>query len=194
MTDKTIRKLIEFAIWAIILSISLALLLKLSKTLLVNVSYYSAEFPFSPILKRELNKYIKSTFPGADKFRNEIQNNIDFYYIYKNRKLIGFVKLIEKDIPCSDCKDIRFICGLDTLGRVVNIVLLNRLDLYGKPINKKRERKFLHQFQGLNSSDLISHEKRINITGATISCKYITEEIYQFGKKLKMMKLIKNLN
>ncbi len=194
MTDKTIRKLIDYAVWAIILSISLVLLLKLNKTFFGNVSYYSPEFPFSPILKRDLNKYIKSTFPGADNFRNYFQNNIDFNYVYKNRKLIGFAKIIEKDIPCSDCKDLRFICGLDTLGRVVNIVFLNRIDLYGKPINKKREKKFIDQFQGLYSSDLISHEKVINITGATISCKYITDEIYKFGKELKMMKLIKNLN
>ena len=81
---------------------------------------------------------------------------------------------------------IHYLVGLDTSGRVSQIIILDYQEIRGRPIAKPR---FLRQYQGKTIKDALQLHKDIDgITGATISSSSLTEGV---RKILHMYELIK---
>jgi len=202
-----------FSICIILLIIGIFLLWQQSQKWEYLINNTNNYYPFRPLSDRELSNYLKKAFPSGDAFEATFYKNERIFKAKKNNRTIGYAKLIEKDIPCPTCTDVRFICGLDTNGRVKSIVLINEIDLRGVQFKIAKLELFFNQLiktvsgkQGVFRITLVDeflkqfYSKPINdnffqigknigvITGATESSYYMTEGINEF------IAIIKNLH
>lgn len=164
-------------------------------------------YPFSPLSEVELNNYLKKVFHSLDTVETVCYNNDELFLVKDNSELIGYAKLIEKDIPCPTCADLRFICGIDANGMIKKIVLINEIDLRGVKFKIVKLELFLNQlissfigkqdifgitlvdgffnqFYGkvIGKSSFEIGKNNSVITGATESSYYITQGINEFVK------------
>lgn len=177
---------------------------KLNEDLINNANNY---YPFSPLSEVELSEYLKKAFPSFDTVETTSHRNEILFIAKKSKEIIGYAKLIEKDIPCPTCADVRFICGVDTNGTVKNIVLINEIDLGGVKLKMARLELFLNHlirniigkqdifritlvddflkqfYSKPNDKKFFEIGKNISvITGATESSYHIAQGINEFIK------------
>lgn len=107
-----------------------------------------------------------------------------FWEVYEGEKLVGYT-FIDKVLGRHEF--ITYAVALTLTGEVQQIEVMEYLESYGHQI---RNEKWRAQFTGKKQGDTLKLTKDIqNISGATLSCKHITEGIrrmvalFEFGIK-----------
>lgn len=136
-------------------------------------AYKNTYNPFPPLSDEERDKHIRKIFGEFDSLEKIDRYGYEYWKVFKCEILLGYLSLIEHDIKCGKCTDVRFYIGIDRSKKVKGISLVNKINLYGKMIEGE---KLFHQFSGIS----FKKYQNINIrwiTGATQSSKGIEEGI-----------------
>lgn len=125
-----------------------------------------------------LARFAREVFPQATRYQNLSMEGGEAVKAYLDKQLVGSAAVIFKDIACPVCKDVKFMIAADEKGRIVSLRLIEKIDLYGKPIEGEG---FLKQFIGkTREDDLIPGQGIDAISGATKSSLAIAEGVEQF--------------
>ncbi len=125
-----------------------------------------------------LARFAREVFPQATRYQNLSMEGGEAIKVYLDKQLVGSAAVIFKDIACPVCKDVKFMIAADEEGRIVSLRLIEKIDLYGKPIEGEG---FLKQFIGkTREDDLIPGQGIDAISGATKSSLAIAEGVEQF--------------
>lgn len=190
---------------AIILGILLITLLVLDDSKLDSLNYNAIN-----LSHKATQYYLQQTFPEANEFKVLNSSDFSIFRAICNNETIGFAKIIYKNIQCSVCTDVCFVCGVDTSGKIVRIVLINNFDLneyekkiasiehyvnkwskksFGKEIgfNVTLVSDFVRQFYGLTFKNLpLYRPNQLNIiSGATKSSYLFYEGVKEFLIEIK---------
>ena len=155
--------------------------LKLNAALDAELEAYRNTYnPFPELPEEEINTHIKNIFSDFNKLADTDTLGYNYQKVYSNDELIGYVKEIQYDIKCGTCTDIRIFCGIDKNKNIIGFSLVNKINLFGEMIDGK---KLFNQFIGISFKKY--QDTKIEwITGATLSCKAIEDEVGKFMAKV----------
>ncbi len=97
-----------------------------------------------PLSYQQQVDYMKQVFVRADSFRYIKFRDQFFYHVFQDTVPVGYAKIIDKDLACSTCRDVRYLCALDSALCVKEVVLISDLD------QKRIYDKILHFEDGVN--------------------------------------------
>lgn len=105
-------------------------------------------------------------------FGRDHSANIKMYVARGNEQVLGFAF---EDVIAGKWGPIHYLAGLDPLGSVLEVVVLDYQEIRGRPIAKKR---FLRQYKSKSIRDPVRLRSDIDgITGATISSRSMTDGV-----------------
>ncbi len=97
-----------------------------------------------PLSYQQQVDYMKQVFAQADSFRYIKFRDQFFYHVFQDTVPVGYAKIIDKDLACSTCRDVRYLCALDSALCVKEVILISELD------QKRIYDKILHLEDGVN--------------------------------------------
>jgi len=139
-------------------------------------AYKNTYNPFPELPEEEINGHIKNIFGKFDRIVDADTLGYNYFNVYRNNELLGYVKQIEYDIKCGSCTDVRLFCGINKDKNIKGFSLVNKISLFGELIDGK---KLFDQFLEISFTKY-QNTKIEWITGATLSCKAIEDEIGRF--------------
>jgi len=113
----------------------------------------------------------KKAIEAASRLKVRNRGN-QLYLAYQKQRLIGVIML---DHVPGKHELIDYAVALDLQGEVLAVEILQYRESHGREITRK---KWLEQFAGKDAQDPLKiHEDIYNISGATISCRSVTEGV-----------------
>jgi len=130
---------------------------------------------------------LKEVSPGADTFKAETADDIEYYEAYKGGELTGYcLKLMARGYGGY----IHMVAGIDKDGVITGVRILEHAETPGLG-SKMTEVKpgeedpwFLRQFVGKSAASIEVKKNIDAITGATISSRVVTDAVREGADKL----------
>jgi len=140
--------------------------------------------------RKKVDKRLEEIWPGKsvslDKITvdpatltaiNSGESKVDLYLLKDNSGNLGFLYL---DLARGKFEDITYMTLFDNNLSILNVQVLIYKEDYGGEV---QNRKWLKQFEGKKNGESMEFRKDVvNISGATISCKSMTENIRRISK------------
>jgi peroxiredoxin len=151
-------------------------------------SYFREELP-----EELLMKYLKQAAPGVKKFQRIDLGEGKVVYMGKDQNgALVLAREVFKDVLCDVCTNVHFVYSFDLTGKVKNIILIEKINLYGELIDAP---DFLQRaVQTANRKlPLQLKEDLDGITGATQTSKLFLEGLNETPEIINSFKSYRDI-
>jgi len=151
-------------------------------------SYFREELPQDILLQ-----YLKKAAPEVDKFQKVNLGEDRVVYVGRDRQgRLILAREVFKDVLCDVCTNVHFVYSFDLEGKIKNIVLIEKINLYGELIEAP---DFLERvISSANRSLPLRLKVDIDgITGATQTSKLFLEGLNETPAIIKSFKSYRDI-